>query len=102
MKELMMKSLVLFFFLSSQQGYAADKEAGEKKFESVCFACHGPQGKSQNPLWPNLYGQKDQYLIKQLEAFQSGNRIDPLMSPQAKLLSPDDIENVAAYLSHLK
>ncbi len=80
---------------------AGDLAAGKAKAQAVCIACHGPQGISNNPEWPNLRGQKAQYIIKQLKAFKAGTRSNPLMTPQAKLLSDQDIENVAAYWSSL-
>jgi len=54
---------------------------------------------SSNPLWPNLAGQKDGYLAKQMKAFRDGTRNDPMMSPMAKPLSDADIDNIAAYYS---
>lgn len=80
---------------------AADAAAGKAK-AAVCAACHGAAGISPNPLWPNLAGQKDQYMIKQLKAFKDGTRQDPLMTAQAAPLSDADIENLAAYFSSLK
>jgi len=80
---------------------AADAAAGKAK-AAVCAACHGAAGISASPLWPNLAGQKDQYMIKQLKAFKDGTRKDPLMSPQAAALSDADMENLAAYFSGLK
>ena len=61
------------------------------------MACHGANGISPNPIWPNLAGQKDQYLIKQMKAFRDGTRNDPVMAPMAKMLTDDDIANLAAY-----
>jgi cytochrome c553 len=54
---------------------------------------------SANPLWPNLAGQHAAYLVKQLEAFKSGARKDPVMSPMAAPLSKQDMENLAAYFA---
>ncbi len=80
---------------------AGDIAAGKAK-AAVCAACHGANGISPQPQWPNLRGQKAQYIIKQLKAFKAGTRKDPLMSPQAAQLSDQDIENLAAYFSSLK
>lgn len=80
---------------------AADAGAGKAK-AAVCAACHGASGVSMNPAWPNLAGQQDQYLIKQMKAFKDGTRMDPLMSSQATALSDADIANIAAYYSSLK
>jgi cytochrome c553 len=79
---------------------AGDAEAGKVKAAS-CAGCHGPEGVSSNPMWPNLAGQKEGYLVKQLKAFRDGVRTDPMMSPMAKPLTDDDIENLAAYFSSL-
>lgn len=79
---------------------AADPAAGKAK-SAVCTACHGADGVSANPMWPNLKGQKDQYLIKQLKAFRDGQRVDATMAPMVKGLSDADIENLAAYYSTL-
>lgn len=80
---------------------AGDIAAGKAKAQ-MCAACHGANGISVAPVYPNLAGQKEQYIIKQLKAFKDGTRKDPLMSPMATPLSDADIENVAAYFSSLK
>jgi cytochrome c553 len=79
---------------------AGDVEAGKAK-SLLCATCHGEDGISGNPLWPNLAGQQDQYLAKQLRAFRDGDRNDPLMSPMAKPLSDEDIEDLASYYANL-
>lgn len=80
---------------------AADAAAGKAK-AVVCVACHGPDGTSLNPIWPNIKGQKAAYMLKQLKAFKSGERKDPLMTGQAMALSEADMENLAAHFSSLK
>ncbi len=77
---------------------AGDAEAGKAR-AGACIACHGQIGISVNPEWPNLAGQKDVYLMKQLKAFREGTRENPLMSPMAASLTDEDIENLAAYFS---
>jgi len=90
--------LLLNLGLSAQ---AADVEAGKAK-SALCAACHGPAGISNNPLWPNLAGQKEAYLVKQIKAFKNGERKDPSMAPMVATLSDEDIENLAAYYANLK
>ena len=80
---------------------AGDPVAG-KALSATCVACHGVNGISPNPAWPNLAGQKEQYLIIQLTALRDGERRNELMSPIAMNLSDDDIENLAAYFSSLR
>lgn len=67
----------------------------------ACGACHGGDGISINTMWPNLAGQKEGYLAKQLKDFRSGARKDPLMGPMAKPLSDKDIADFAKYFSGL-
>ncbi|GHB70994.1 cytochrome c [Psychrosphaera saromensis] len=80
---------------------AADIAAG-KAASAVCGACHGAAGISVIPMYPNLAGQKEAYLVKQLKAFKSGTRTDPVMSAMAMPLSDADIANVSAYFASLK
>jgi len=84
----------------SGSALAGDAEAGKTK-SATCAGCHGVAGVSSNPMWPNLAGQKEGYLVKQIKAFREGIRTDPLMSPMAKPLSDEDIDNLAAYFSSL-
>lgn len=66
---------------------------------AICFSCHGGNGISMSGNWPNLAGQKQPYLIKQLKDFRSGKRKDPMMEPLAKDLSDDQIAKIAGYFS---
>lgn len=79
---------------------AGDVAAGKAKAAS-CAGCHGANGISNNPMWPNLAGQQPGYLVKQMKDFRDGTRNDPMMGPMAKPLSDADIENIAAYYSSL-
>jgi cytochrome c553 len=79
---------------------AGDPAAGKAKAAS-CAGCHGPAGVSANPIWPNLAGQHAAYMVKQIKAFRDGTRNDPMMSPMAKPLSDQDIEDLAAYFGSL-
>lgn len=80
--------------------YAGNPDAGKQK-ASVCSACHGLNGISVMQNYPNLKGQKEQYLIKALRDYRSGRRSDPMMSPMARPLSDRDIDDLAAYFSGL-
>ncbi len=89
-------TFTLMFF--GVNALAGDAEAGKAKSAS-CAACHGADGASSNDIWPNLKGQKNGYLVKQIKAFRDGDRSDPMMSPMAAGLSDEDIDNLAAYYS---
>ena len=91
-------AVVLTFAVLSSSVLAADIEAGKAK-SATCVACHGPTGVSSNPLWPNLAGQHEAYLAKQIKAFRDGERNDPLMAPMVAALTDEDIANLAAYFA---
>ncbi len=90
--------LLTALMFASSSAVAGDAAAGKAK-SVVCAACHGAAGVSVNPLWPNLAGQHEQYLAKQIKAFREGDRKDPMMSPMAAALSDTDIANLAAYFA---
>ncbi len=75
-------------------------EAGKTK-SITCTACHGAEGNSVNPLWPNNAGQGAPYIVAQLQAFKGGLRNDPLMAPQTMALSDEDMRDLAVYFESL-
>jgi cytochrome c553 len=75
-------------------------EAGKAR-ALTCNACHGADGNSGSPLWPNLAGQNAPYILAQLLAFKDGSRNDPLMSSQAMMLTEEDMANLAVYFESL-
>jgi cytochrome c553 len=80
---------------------AADTAEGQAKAK-ICATCHGRNGISTAPLFPNLAGQKSAYVAAQLRMFRSGERKSEQMNIIAKPLSDQDIENLAAYFESLK
>ncbi len=80
---------------------AGDVESGSAK-AAVCKGCHGPEGVSVNPLWPNLAGQHEAYLVKQIAAFREGSRTDATMQPFVGNLSDEDIQDLAAFYASRK
>lgn len=71
-------------------------EAGEKK-NATCKACHGADGKATQPIYPNLSGQYEDYLIHALTGYKTGKRKNPIMMGMAQLLSEQDIADLAAF-----
>jgi len=80
---------------------AADSEAGKSK-SAGCAGCHGADGNSPSGVWPNLAGQHASYLVKQLENYKSGDRVDPIMQGMAAALNKEDIQDIAAYFASQK
>lgn len=94
-------SSLLFAGLASAESLVdGDAEAGKAR-ALTCTACHGPEGNSSSPLWPNIAGQNAPYLLEQLQAYKEGKRSDPLMSAQAMMLSDEDMKNLAVYFESL-
>ena len=77
---------------------AAHAEAGAAK-AAVCAACHGANGNSVNPEWPNLAGQGVAYTTEQLKLFRAGHRNNLVMYPLAMALTDEDIRDLAAYFT---
>ncbi len=100
MKKVCAVMATLSLFAAAGATQAADIAAGKSK-SATCVACHGANGVSATPMYPNLAGQKEQYLAKQMKAFRDGQRQDPVMSAMAKPLTDDDVANLAAYFSSL-
>lgn len=80
---------------------AGSAEKGQAK-AAPCVACHGVNGNSVNPVWPNLAGQHAAYIQRQLGAFKNDARQDPLMTPMAKPLSDEDMADLGAFFSSQK
>ena len=72
----------------------------------ACIACHGPTGQGNAPAgFPVLSGQKKDYTIMQLLAFQQKTRRNDLrgiMQDIAANMTTEDINDVAIYLAGLK
>ncbi len=85
---------------AAQSLIEGDAEAGQARIVT-CTACHGGEGNSVNPLWPNIAGQHATYTVQTLLAFQQGKRQNALMTSQATMLSEEDIRNIAVYYEGL-
>ncbi|MGZ3808165.1 MAG: c-type cytochrome [Bacteriovorax sp.] len=75
--------------------------AGNKIFNQ-CIACHGKGGEGKaSQKAPHIGGQYDWYIEKQLTDMKSGARVNAAMVPIVKGLSPQDMKDVAAYVTLL-
>ena len=80
---------------------SGDAEAGRKKSQP-CQACHGQNGMSVSPDFPNLAGQNSDYLLHALKHYKNGKRKNPIMQGQVASLSDKDMLDLAAYFSSQK
>jgi len=97
----MMKTRILFCaallaISSAASAASGDPTAGKKK-STPCAACHGENGISVSPEFPNLAGQYPDYIETALKHYQNGKRKNPIMAGMAAPLTPQDIDNLAAY-----
>ncbi len=100
LKQLLSALLFLWICFSTLPISAADVSSGEQK-SSVCAGCHGTKGKSGNEQRPILAAQQSEYLVKQMHAYKSGIRKNPMMQSMAINLKASDIENLAAFYESL-
>jgi cytochrome c553 len=63
----------------------------------ACRLCHGPTAAGNGPI-PRLAGQHRAYLARQLRAFASKARANPIMHQMSKNLTPQQISEVTAFL----
>jgi cytochrome c553 len=95
-----MKRLIAIAAIALLPAAASAQTPAEKAV--ICAACHGVDGNSVAPQFPNLAGQTSRYLYLQLKDFKEGRRKDPLMSPMAVNLSKQDMQDLAEYFSKQK
>ena len=110
-------SLGLFIqLICSRSEAVADVAAGKRIFETVCAACHGPNGRPDpdspivqafDPrpadLSDPLFNSREPALDWKLVVKHGGHALglSPQMPPQGGILSDDEIESVVAYIKTL-
>ncbi len=63
----------------------------------TCIACHGKDGQATSPDWPNLTGQKVEYMVRQLQAFRDGSRENPLMTALVANMTDEQMQAASTY-----
>jgi cytochrome c553 len=89
-------TLSVLAFFAVKPVLAQDIEAGRKKAQA-CAACHGADGNSAAPTFPNLAGQTWRYIYIQLKDFKEERRSNPIMSPMVKDMSRQDMIDIANF-----
>lgn len=67
-----------------------------------CIVCHGKRGngkKSQKA--PAIGGQHDWYTEQQINNMISGARVNKVMNPYIRKLTPQDVKDLSVYISKL-
>ncbi|MBP6563106.1 MAG: cytochrome c, partial [Neisseriaceae bacterium] len=68
----------------------------------ACMSCHGPNGAGMPDIYPRIGGQHADYIVEQMTAFRTGQRVHNMMDPIATRLSDDEIAAVANYVQGLE
>ena len=94
---LILSIMALAFSLGSISEEA--KSEGEAMFEVLgCSSCHGPGGNSTDEDVPSLVGRDAEWIVQQLEQFQSGERQNAIMNAMAPMAEGFE-DSIAEYLS---
>jgi cytochrome c553 len=94
-------ALMIFAATTLPASAAGDAEAGKKK-AGQCQTCHGMDGMSKLPEAPHLAGQNPIYLVRTLNDYKSGARKNEMMNVIIGALTPEDINDLAAYYASIK
>jgi len=84
------------------QGVSSGQRAEAQAKVLLCSGCHGIDGNSSQGNYPHLAGQRQAYLLKQLQDFRQGKRHDETMSSIAEGIDKADLNDIAWYFSQQK
>ena len=84
---------------SAGSGGTAVAVSGEAAIAANCVVCHGADGVSRQPLWPNLAGLSGNYLAEAMKSYRDGGRKNKLMSAMAAGLTDINAASLAAWYS---
>lgn len=80
---------------------ANPKVSGTTLAQQVCALCHGVDGRSTSPNFPNLAAQQPTYFIAQMNEFRNHRRMDPAgfeyMWGVSRSLTDEQIQSLADY-----
>lgn len=67
-----------------------------------CMACHGMNGEGNAAgAFPVIAGQNEVYIFRSLQAYQSGTRVNPVMSMNVDNFKEQDLRDLAAHFARL-
>lgn len=96
-------TIVAGLLFTAGLGEAQQRSTPPDLVTRVCSTCHGLNGVSTSPMFPNLAGQQTVYLETQLKAFRDRSRADPhaqaFMWGMAAQLTDSTITEIAAYFA---
>lgn len=80
--------------------HAAGDAAAGKADATSCAMCHGPDGKGTQ-IAPKIAGMAPAAFVQALNDFKSGKKDNAMMKAQASNLSPQQMDDLAAYFASL-
>jgi len=98
--------LSLLTFLMA--GISASAQDGERLYiYKFCTTCHGQNGISVAPNYPNLANQNERYLVNQVKDIinkKRANKLTLLMTehPVVTGISDEEISAIAAHMTNIK
>jgi cytochrome c553 len=87
--------------ISADVKLTGNVEDGKRLAAKACAECHGDAGISPNATWPSLAGHSAAYLVRITTAYKTGAQQDAAMTPLAKKLSDQEIQDLSAYYASL-
>lgn len=90
-------NLLAFSLVGMNSVYAEGNRENGRELSTQCSFCHGTYGLSSSEEFPNIAGQKESYLVAQLEKYKSGERADSIMGAIVGPLTTQNIADLAAY-----
>jgi len=100
-----MKKILLLFLSIAALAFSLSsiseesKSEGEALYEALgCSSCHGSGGNSTDDDIPPLAGRDAEWIVQQLEQFQSGERQNAIMNAMAPMAEGFE-GSIAEYLS---
>lgn len=100
MNKLLVSLVLSLGVAGSAHALEGDAAAGGGKV-AICTACHGADGNSLLPNFPNLAGQGEPYLVKQMVEIKNGTRVVPEMTGMLTNMSEQDLADIAAHYASL-
>ncbi len=83
----------------------AEGDSRQGRYEAqTCLGCHGVSGYANvYPSYhvPKLGGQNPDYIVSALKAYKEGKRDHPTMQAQARSLSEQEMQDIAAYFASI-
>jgi cytochrome c553 len=100
MVEIVLGAVMLFASSGTQADSSLNvvTESGKNMYEVLgCASCHGENAEGMDS-YPALRGLDKEYIITQLNLFQSGERVNSIMNAMAPMAEGHE-EEIAEYLS---